>query len=169
MGIATTFGSSTLHSDAKEYEEGRQLGHFLTQRGYQVRCGGYGGLMEAVSLGVKEANGECLGICLHYFEHQRPENPYITNKIVSPDIYERLRNLIEESELFIIQKGSLGTLNELLMIWTLLYIGDKKDVRVCLIGSEWQELRQWSLIEEKLLDMLEFYDNMDDFIQRSQI
>lgn len=170
MKYATTFGSSTIQPHEKEYEEGVALGKFLAIQGYTVKCGGYQGLMEAVSKGAYEAGGKTIGICLEHFESKRPKNPYLSEKIITSDLYGRLKGLMDDSSLFIIQKGSLGTFNELLLIWTQAYIGLNQNIRMCLIGPEWQSIKCLKLpIEEHLWAMLEFYDDMEHFKKASDI
>lgn len=163
--FATTFGSSTIENHEKEYREGIAIGRFLAENGYTVKCGGYQGLMEAVAKGAREAGGKSVGMALDFFEGYRPANPYLTEKIVASDLYGRLQNLIEDSELFIVQKGSLGTLNELLLVWTMCYIGILQNIRICLIGKEWKSIKKLELpIDPRLFEILEFYDDADDFM-----
>ena len=159
MKIATTFGASEV-IDKELYNEGVELGKFLAQNGYIVKCGGYGGLMEAVSRGVREANGEVIGITLKDFDEIRPKNPYLTKKIQAKDLFERLKLLIEGSNLFIVQKGSIGTLNELFMVWALKY-GLKRDFRICLIGYE--ELKNCTFIPQQRFKEIEIYKDLDEF------
>ncbi len=159
MKFATTFGASKVE-DEKLYKEGIELGKFLAKKGYIVKCGGYGGLMEAVSKGVREAGGEVIGITLKQFENIRDKNPYLTKKIVANDLYERLKLLIEGSEVFIVQKGSIGTLNELFMVWALKY-GLGYDIRICLIGYE--SLKNCDFIPKERLNDIEIYKNLDEF------
>jgi len=165
---ATTFGSSTIKEEALEYKEGILIGKELSKNGYSVKCGGYQGLMEAISKGVHEVNGECIGMALETFEKIRPENPYLTKKIVYPTMFDRLKALIEGSELFIVQKGSLGTINEAIMVWTLLYVDLlQQKSRLCFIGKEWQQCitPKNMLIDEKLFELIEFYDSAEDFLK----
>ncbi|WP_457561739.1 LOG family protein [Caminibacter pacificus] len=161
MKIATTFGASRVE-DPKLYEEGVELGKFLAERGYVVKCGGYGGLMEAVSLGVREAGGEVIGITLKYFDEIRPENTYLTKKIQTPDLFERLKKLIIGSEVFIAQTGSIGTLNEIFMVWALKY-GLGLDFRICLVGEVYQEFKTCSFIPKERLSEIEIYKNLEEF------
>ncbi|MBU0458608.1 hypothetical protein KKF03_04130 [Patescibacteria group bacterium] len=60
--FATTFGGSGYTPDSIQYQDGIRLGTFLAEQGYTVKCGGYYGLMEAVSQGVHEAGGQIRGI-----------------------------------------------------------------------------------------------------------
>ncbi len=163
MRFATTFGASKIAPDSKEYREGIALGRFLARLGYGVKCGGYGGLMEAVSKGVFEARGECIGIGLRDFEPLRAQNPYLTKKIVANSLYERLELLIEGSELFIAQKGSIGTLNEIFMVAALKYGGLKPHIRIVLLGKEY---REYNCFDENFLQVVEFYDTLRE-LQRA--
>ena len=161
MKFATTFGASKSTQNSLEYNEGIKLGKFLSQNGYIVKCGGYQGLMEAVSKGVYEAGGKCIGVTIELFDKFRPKNPYLYKKIVCKDLYERLKNLIEGSELFIAQKGSIGTLNEIFMVAALKYGGFMPDIRIVLIGKEY---KNFNCFDENFLSIAEFYDSVDEFI-----
>lgn len=163
--FATTFGSSTIKSDEKEYKEGYLIGSELAKKGYILQCGGYQGLMEAVAKGAKEADGECIGHCIEFFEKSRPKNPYLTQKIIHRDILDRLRALIDNSSIFIVQDGSLGTLNELIMVWTLAYIKVKESIRICIVGKDnWQEVKKLK-IDKELFEYLEFFDDAKSFLE----
>lgn len=169
MKFATTFGSSTLPKDSIEYQDGILIGNELARRGYRVKCGGYQGLMEAVSIGVNQADGVCIGECLEEFEKRRPNNIYLTQKNIHKTLFSRLEALIQDSELFIAQRGSLGTLNEVLSVWTLLYTKLlDRDIRLCLIGREWSDLFELKNldIEPKLYELLEFYPDSKSFLER---
>ncbi|BCD59312.1 MULTISPECIES: LOG family protein [unclassified Nitratiruptor] len=160
MKVATTFGASKADRDTYEYEEGIALGRFLTKKGFIVKCGGYGGLMEAVSKGVYEANGQCIGIGLEAFDRYRPPNPYLSKKILAKTLYERLELLIEGSELFIAQKGSIGTLNEIFMVAALKYGGLKPDIRIVLLGKEYKKM---NCFDENFLKSVEIYSTLEEF------
>ena len=159
--IATTFGASKV-KDKKLYEEGVELGRFLAKLGYTVKCGGYQGLMEAVSKGAKEAGGTVIGIRLKHFENLRQDNPYLDVKIVAKDLFERIKLLTLDSELFVVQSGSIGTLNELFCVWTLKYsLGET--FRVCLIGKNYKYLYNCPFIPQETLKHLEIYETLEEF------
>jgi hypothetical protein len=160
--FATTFGGSVV-TDPALYREGVELGRALAKKGYVVKCGGYTGLMEAVSKGVAEAGGKVIGIGILPFEG-RPENPYLTRKIVVGDIFERLRLLTQDSELFVVQRGSIGTLNELFMVWVLKYALNRQ-CRIALIGEEYLSLRESPLVPKERLGEIEIFENLDSFLK----
>ncbi|AEA33828.1 LOG family protein [Hippea maritima] len=161
MRWATTFGASRVNNSGL-YQEGVELGRFLVQKGYAVKCGGYQGLMEAVSKGVKEVGGVVVGIGLEAFEPLRENNPYLTKKIIAKDLFERLRLLVKDSELFIVQQGSIGTLNELFLVWALKY-SLKETFRVCLIGEKYLSFKNCDFIPKDTLKFLELYKTLEDF------
>lgn len=164
MTFITTFGSSTLDEGTKEYAEGVEIGRFLVGKGYALKCGGYGGLMEAVSRGAKEGGGKCIGITLEHFEAKREKNPYLSEKIVCKTLYERLEKLIEGSEAFVVQNGSLGTLNELFLVWTIAYIGLDTSFKIYCIGEEFETLKNLALsINPKLFELVTICKDTEDF------
>jgi uncharacterized protein (TIGR00725 family) len=61
--IVTVFGSSRPRSGDAQYADAQALGGELAAKGFVVCSGGYGGVMEAVSRGAKEAGGRTL--CRH--------------------------------------------------------------------------------------------------------
>ncbi|WP_187647704.1 LOG family protein [Nitrosophilus labii] len=169
MKFVTTFGASKADKNSKEYKEGIKLGLFLSKAGYIVKCGGYQGLMEAVSIGVHKAGGECIGVTIEKFDQLRPKNPYLTKKIICKTLYERLEKLIEDSRLFVAQSGSIGTMNEVFMILALKYSGFKPDIRICLIGKMYKEMTKCSFIDKNFVKNVEIYENVDEFIKKSNI
>jgi len=62
--LITVFGGSRCSTDSAEYRDAVKLGRLLAGQGFTVVCGGYGGVMEAVSRGARAAGGEVLGITL---------------------------------------------------------------------------------------------------------
>ncbi len=159
MRFATTFGASKIDHDDPAFEEGIALGKLLVRKGYGVKCGGYGGLMEAVSIGVKEAGGYCVGITLEHFDALREQNPYLSKKVVAKSLFERLELLIEGSEIFVAQKGSIGTLNEIFMVASLKYSGLMPDIRIFLLGGEYQE---FNCFDASFKSVVEFCESLEE-------
>jgi uncharacterized protein (TIGR00730 family) len=163
MKTATTFGASKVDIKSPYYKEGVELGKLLSKKGYRVKCGGYGGLMEAVSKGVYEAGGECIGIGLEYFDRLRQNNPYLSKKILAKNLYERLELLIEGSELFVAQYGSIGTLNEIFMVLALKYGGIKPDIKIVLLGKMYKNMAKCDFLDANFKKNVEIYSNLEEF------
>src|SRR2546425_9034361 len=74
--IVTVFGSSRPREGDADYEEARTLGRALGKHGFAVCSGGYGGVMEAVSRGAKEAGGKNYGGTAGFFKAAKL-NPWV--------------------------------------------------------------------------------------------
>ena len=56
-----------------------------------------------------------------------------------PDLYERLRYLVQRADGFVVLPGSIGTFTELFLAWTLVAVGGRHDAPIVLLGTHWQE------------------------------
>lgn len=167
--IATVFGGSGYSPDTEQYRDGIRLGTFLAEQGYLVKCGGYYGLMEAIAQGVRSAGGHILGVTNASFD-PKDGNRFLSEERKQRDLFDRIRELIHESELFVVQKGSIGTLTELFSVWCLAYTQSlSQPVRICLIGKSWKEvvtsLRSLPIGAEDY-NLLELYAEMDAFFEQ---
>ncbi len=133
--IITVFGGSRCRPGEAEYHEALLLGRLLAARGLTVACGGYSGVMEAVSRGAREAGGEVVGMTLAPFG--KSANPFVTRERPSQDLYERLRRLIHESEGFIAVRGGLGTVAEVVVVWNQFLLGTLPPRPLVLLGDCW--------------------------------
>ena len=69
--IITVFGSSRPREGDSHYAMARSLGAALAAQGFAVCSGGYGGVMEAVSRGAKEAGGRTLAVTAEFFRARK--------------------------------------------------------------------------------------------------
>jgi len=65
--VITVFGSSRPEEEHADYAEAQELGRALAESGFAVCSGGYGGVMEAVSRGAREAGGRVLAVTSSFF------------------------------------------------------------------------------------------------------
>src|SRR5579885_3157700 len=91
--VVTVFGSSRLLPGDPIYEEAQRLGYELARRGLTVCTGGYGGVMEAVSRGAREAGGHTIGITARIFALRA--NAWVAEEVVVETWQQRLFALIE--------------------------------------------------------------------------
>ena len=106
--IVTVFGSSRPREGEPDYEEARVLGRALAKHGFAVCSGGYGGVMEAVSRGAKEAGGKTYGVTAEFFTAARP-NSWIDTEVRMKTWEERLFELIRMADGFVACKGGTGS------------------------------------------------------------
>jgi hypothetical protein len=92
--------------------------------------------MEAASLGVAEAGGRALGVLVEAFGIGG--NPHLTERIVAPDLYTRVRTLIEMADAYVVMPGSTGTLVELALVWELSNKGMLRGRPIICLGAYWK-------------------------------
>ena len=136
--IATVFGSSRPSDGDADYAEARELGWALAAKGFTVCSGGYGGVMEAVSRGAKDAGGRTMAITAEFFG--REPNRWVDDVIQVHSWQERLFALIERGDCFVICKGGTGTLVELSVVWEMLNKGVMKRKPCVAIGEFWRPI-----------------------------
>jgi uncharacterized protein (TIGR00730 family) len=116
--IITVFGSSRPRESDCDYQEALTLGRALGKAGFAVCSGGYGGVMEAVSRGAKEAGAKTYGVTAEFFK--RKANAWIDEEIRLKTWQERLFELVRLADGFVACKGGTGTLVELAVVWEML-------------------------------------------------
>jgi uncharacterized protein (TIGR00730 family) len=136
--IITVFGSSRPRTGDPDYEEARALGRVLARRGFAVCTGGYGGVMEAVSRGAKDAEGKTYGVTAEFF--QRKANQWVDVEVRKKTWQERLFGLIELGDGFVACKGGTGTLVELAVVWEMLNKSVMQGKPFTVLGDFWQPI-----------------------------
>lgn len=137
--LIAVFGSSSVRTGDVAYELAYALGREAALAGAAVMTGGYHGTMEAVSRGAHEHGGHVVGVTVELFEKRGPVNAFVKERVHTPDIYERLRHLLDRADAFIVLPGSIGTLNELFLTWTLVSVGGVPRVPIVLLGEHWEQ------------------------------
>ncbi len=154
------YGSSAASPGTRAYDDALDLGRRLARAGAELRCGGYGGVMEAVSKGAASAGGRCLGFTIDAWK-ERPPNSFLTEVHSCTDLYQRLRHLIDESDAMIAVGGGIGTLVEVLLAWNLLFMELIPPRPLIVVG------RDWSQALDRLAEFFEIREQHREFIQRS--
>jgi hypothetical protein len=117
--IVSVFGSSRPRENDLEYEQARELGRALAQRGFAICTGAYGGTMEAVSRGAKEAGGKTYGVTAEFFAAAKA-NQWVDVEVRVQTWQERLFEIIGLADGFVACKGGTGTLAELAVAWEMM-------------------------------------------------
>jgi uncharacterized protein (TIGR00725 family) len=135
--IVTVFGSSRPREGDADYEEARVLGRALAKHGFAICSGGYGGVMEAVSRGAKEAGGKTYGVTAEFFKNAKL-NPWIDVEVRKSTWEERLFELIRVAHGFVACKGGTGTLVELAVVWEMLNKSVMNAKPFAVLGDFWK-------------------------------
>ncbi|MDP3186029.1 MAG: LOG family protein [Anaerolineales bacterium] len=136
----TVFGGSQPKPGTPAYEEARQLGELLAQRGHTVLTGGYIGTMEAVSRGAAEAGGHVIGVTCAEIEKWRPvkANGWVKEEWRRETLLERLQALVEDCDAAIALPGGPGTLTEIALTWNLMIVHAMPPKPLILVGEGWK-------------------------------
>src|SRR6266436_8561673 len=134
--IVTVFGSSRPREGEVDYEVARVLGRALAKHGFAVCSGGYGGVMEAVSRGAKEAGGKTYGVTADFFTAAKL-NSWIDTEVRMKTWQERLFELIRLADGFVACKGGTGTLVELAVVWEMLNKSVIEGKPCAVLGDFW--------------------------------
>jgi hypothetical protein len=135
--IVTVFGSSRPREGDADYEEARVLGRPLAENGFAVCSGGYGGVMEAVSRGAKEASGKTYVVTAEFFSAAKV-NAWIDAEVRLKTWEERLFELIRLADGFVACKGGTGTLVELAVVWEMLNKSMMTGKPFAVLGDFWR-------------------------------
>ena len=136
--IITVFGSSRPREGEPDYEEARALGRVLAESGFAVCSGGYGGVMEAVSRGAKDAGGQTYGVTAEIFA--RPANAWVDKEVRLKTWQDRLFELIRLGHGFVASKGGTGTLVELAVVWEMLNKSVMTGKPLAILGPFWEPI-----------------------------
>ncbi|MFZ6032855.1 MAG: LOG family protein [Melioribacter sp.] len=136
--FVTVFGSSVPKPGEEEYETAYLLGTLLAQSGLNVCTGGYKGIMDAVSKGASEAGAEAVGVTLDIYNSV--PSKYLTKEIKCHTLFDRLENLINIGEAYVILQGGTGTLVELAIVWEFMNKKMMPKKPVACHGQMWTEI-----------------------------
>jgi len=162
--FVTIYGGSQNNRESKEYLETVELAKRLANKGYTIKTGGYYGIMEAASLGAKSVGGKSIGYTCMDFPSVKG-NMFLTQNVVCENIFQRLELLIKNTDLFIVQRGSVGTLAEFFLTLDIVRKMDTKPP-IILIGEFWDSIivSLDYLVSAKDLSLTKLVYNIDEII-----
>ncbi len=155
----TVFGSARSLPGSDFYEMARDLGSGLASEGFTVMSGGGPGVMEAVSIGAKEAGGQTIGCNIELTPKQAP-NPYLDLLLTFRRFSTRKTFLVHHACALVALPGGFGTLDELFEAAVLIQKERIATFPLVLLGNEfWTPLAgalRHSLLENGLVGIGDF-------------
>jgi predicted Rossmann-fold nucleotide-binding protein len=162
----TVYCWSSTAEGSERWQQAERLGAALAVRGYGIVTGGYCGSMHAVSQGAAEArpaedglttatidgaeparDGAAAGVAVRgiLVPGQFPDrvlvgNPFLTSSVDATSLCHRLDRLSSLTRYYIVLPGTLGSLTELCIIWSLAVLhkqGEPEPVILC-FREPWQ-------------------------------
>jgi len=139
--IVTFFGTGSAEPGDNAYQLAYRTAAILSQAGFTIANGGYGGTMTAAAKAAAELGGETVGVtCSAY---RAKANKYISREITTDSLQQRLATLIELGKGYVVLPGGTGTLLELAMVWELQNKGFLDQAKpIILVGEFWKPLTE---------------------------
>ncbi|MGZ4476620.1 MAG: LOG family protein [Nocardioides sp.] len=139
--IAVFCGSSPGHDEAM-MRTAYDVGRGLAERGIGLVYGGGGyGLMGALADGALNAGGEVIGVIPRSMVEREWGREDLTELHVVETMHERKALMAELSDAFLALPGGIGTLEEIIEMWSWRQIGFNDDpVGFLDIGDFWRPL-----------------------------
>lgn len=138
------FGASGSRPGDGHYEAGVLCGRLLAEAGYGVATGGYGGTMEAVSLGANQAGGHVIGITApSVFPGREGVNQHVHEERETASIVNRIGELVDTTAGAMVLWGSIGTAAEMILAWNDAYVAplaDRSSKPIIAVGEPWTDL-----------------------------
>ena len=146
------------------------VGRALAERGIGLVYGGGGhGLMREVSQGALDAGGEVIGVIPHSMVAREWGRDDLTELHVVDTMHERKALMAELADAFLCLPGGLGTLEEIIEVWSWRYIGFNDDpVGFLNLGGTWtafldslRGLADAGFLRPEVLDDVVVADDLD--------
>lgn len=135
---AAVFGGAWIEADDPAFADAVDLGRRAARAGVHLICGGYGGIMEAVSKGVSGTGGVAVGISIAAWDGRVTPNPWLTHIVSARDLLARFPLLLD-AEVWVAFPGGVGTLAEIALCWNLMQMSIEPRP-LLLVGRRWGTL-----------------------------
>ena len=163
----TIFGSSLPIPGEQEYEDAYKISKKLAALGFNICSGGSMGIMDAVSKAAVEEGREAIGVTVKIFN--TPATKYLTKEIKCDTLFQRLDNLVNLGDGFIVLPGGTGTLVELSLIWELFNKNVLEEKPTAAFGSLWNDivstLDKRVAYEKRKVNLIKLFNSIDDLVE----
>ena len=111
------FCSANWQIDPDFFDMAEELGRWAAENGHSIVFGGHdAGLMHTVSKAAHEAGGCVIGVVPRVIERMGKLSPYLDVHIPTEDLTDRKQLMMDQSDVFLVLPGGIGTLDELFTV-----------------------------------------------------
>ena len=135
-------GSFLTNPQSVEYAMAEELGYLLAKNGFEVVCGGHGGIAHPLVSGLTRGGGKVRGIAMkdsRFPGRNAKMDSRITEIIKVDSIAERLE-VLAGADGYIFFNGGIGTLTEFAFIWHSLQVTGNFTKPLILVARNWNHL-----------------------------
>ena len=125
---------SSMEGLEKKYQQlAAALGTWIGQNGHTLLYGGSNaGLMHITAAAVHEAGGHVIGVIPEMFRHRI--DPLCDEVVYTANLGDRKQYMIEHGDVFVIQPGGIGTIDEWMSTLAVMTIGND-DTRPVIVAN----------------------------------
>eukprot|EP00808_Paulinella_micropora_P005504 g5714.t1 len=173
--LVAVYGSGTAVPGDALWKLAQATGRLLATKGFDVINGGYGGTMEAVALGVRDAGVKGAAVegvisPAAFPSRGQHGNSYLTRETKAAAFSERVSILVSSTTKFIIFPGAIGTLLELVFAWTSSILESAAPHVVVAFRDPWEkvcrDLMQTLKMPNDLLSSMHFVDTAEEAVAK---
>jgi len=164
------FGSFLTNAHSGEFAMAEELGYLLAGKGFQVVCGGHGGIANPLVAGVRRGGGSVLGVSLaatRYPGRTARMSPLVSERVEVGSIPERLE-LFAQADGFVFFTGGIGTFSEFAFIWHSLQLAADFDRPMVLLSRGWRnvlaQLRKELMAKHRYYRLVHLCDRARDAV-----
>ncbi|NDJ76663.1 MAG: LOG family protein [Chloroflexi bacterium] len=167
--VVAVYGGASIIPGGEDWQAAYDVGRSLAAAGYAVLTGGYAGVMEAASQGAAEAGGRVIGVTVGTFEQRGlVPNPYLNEEVRMDTLQDRLLYVVTRPDAIVTLRGGVGTLNEVVLAWSLMQVGEISPRPLVLVGPMWRRLiavfAEDAVMKPRELGRLVLVDTADDVV-----
>ena len=171
------FGDGEAGPEDRHYQLAYRTAILLAQKGYITVNGGGPGVMLASSLGAEESKGRIEVVVVDKknqpkgnYEGQSELNIKLADRTFNEiDYLNRIGELINIADAFLVFKGGTGTIAELGYAWSVAKFDHGHHEPVILVGKGWKRiinvLKRFLNLEKKEMDVVYFANNEKDVLK----
>lgn len=147
-------GGASWKENEQPFIDALEVSKLLAQNDYEIVNGGGPGVMKASTMGAHAAGKRSLAITYHpnkpkiHYEGTDPKNKF-DEEIITLDYFDRTKVMLQNTDVHIIFKGSIGTLSEFGMTWVSSWIHEPDSKPIIMYGAFWNEILD--VIEKNML------------------
>jgi ribulose-phosphate 3-epimerase len=137
-------GGAAWKEDEEPYKQAYEVSKLLSENGYEIINGGGPGVMKAATEGAHAAGKNALVVTYHpnkpkrHYEGVSPENKF-DEEVVTLDYFDRTKVMLQNTDVHIVFKGSIGTLSEFGMTWVSSWIHEPNSKGIIMYGDFWND------------------------------
>lgn len=170
------FGDAEAKVSDQSYIDALATAQLLAKKGYIIVNGGGPGIMGAASIGAKNGGGRVEIVVMDpnkqpdNYEGIDQSNLESADRVYTTDTYsQRLNELIELADAFVIFNGGVGTLSEVGMTWEAAKLQYGHHEPLIFVGKQWakvvEDLSKGMNFEEKEKRVIEVVEKPEEVLR----